>query len=120
MRLEPHEKAGSNPARRHQFVLIPVLLQHVERLLPKRPNVAIGSIAGIGDFRNRSCLSHIAERNRATPLAELLCDGDFQVDYQSLSVQPLSIWIQESIPSDKTVLNCRPFNDEDAKFMSAI
>jgi len=53
-------------------------------------------------------------------LAELLCDGDFQVDYQSLSVQPLSIWIQESIPSDKTVLNCRPFNDEDAKFMSAI
>jgi len=47
VRLEPHEKAGSNPARRHQFVLIPVLLQHVERLLPKRPNVAIGSIVAL-------------------------------------------------------------------------
>ena len=41
-------------------------------------------------------------------------DGDFQVDYQLLSVQPLPSWIQESIPSDKTVLNCRPLNDEDA------
>jgi len=71
-----------------------------------------------GNFSNRPFLSHIAERNRATSLADLLCDGDFQVVCQLHSAQPPSSWFQKSIPSDKTVLNCRPLNDEDAKFMS--